>query len=701
MNELALHPDRSLGAKALFRVLGLHRKDYTQYQSVLNRLMESGQVEQKGKRRLRIQTSHPLTQGTLRLTQHGYGFVDQDDGSSVFIGAREARKAFDGDIVTVEVTDSGHASGPEGRIVRVDASSRKALLGRLHSRGSDWVAEVKTGPLNFWVRVDHGEHAAELKAGRWVLLKAPTSRTRYPLPICSILSVLGSPDAKGVAEKGLIASYGLVENYPDEAIRESQRVKITPVKKGLRQDLRHEFVITIDPADARDHDDAVSLSQDESGDYHLGVHIADVSRYVSPETAIDREACQRGFSVYLQHHHLPMLPPRLPGELCSLKPGKDRLTMSVLLRFNAKGEVLHREIIPALIRVKRLISYDAAQECLDSIKNRRSGQKKDREMVANLRLMHELAQKLNRKRLKEGGVDFDLPEPGFHWMEEAAPVSIFRQPRLDSHRLVEEFMLAANRGVAEIWAEKFGDDAPNVFRVHPRLDAEKRQRLSDYLADAGMEWPTKALSNAQQIGGLLEEARRRFPPEVFSVIARKALTLARYDSTPHGHFGLGFKRYLHFTSPIRRYADLTVHRLLWKYIIFVKSGVNTNSLKEEIETICRHLSDRERVIAEVEREAGKLAGLLYLNKRRGDVFPARLVEVYQDKFYVALEDLFIEGILMDNSGIRFRSRRSDKQRSRIRKERRSSGQGLAIGDRLMVQIARIDLLNRKLELRPV
>jgi ribonuclease R len=537
-----------------------------------------------------------------------------------------------------------------------------------------------------------------LNSGDWALVTLPGIRRRYPLPSCRIMSVLGAPTEKGVAEQGLLASYGLNENYPTGAVREAAGLKVEPSRRGVREDLRREFVVTIDPADAKDHDDAVSLRRDSKGNYLLGVHIADVSRYVPEGSKIDEEAKKRGFSVYLQHHHLPMLPPKLPGEVCSLKTGKDRLALSILLSLDKDGKILSRRVIPSRVRIRRLISYETAQQYLDKDKSGVEADKRDPELQGQLRQMWRLAKVLLKRRLAEGGVDFDLPEPGFRWAEHAAPQEIFRQPRLPSHQLIEEFMLAANRAVADIWAEKLGDDMPQLFRVHPPPDAEKRQKLSDYLADTGFEWPADELTTAKQITALLDEARRRFPAEVVSVIARKALMLARYDTRARGHFGLGFKRYLHFTSPIRRYADLTVHRLIWKYLIDDHKVDSKGALREKLDQLCDVISERERLIAEVEREAGKLAGLLYLREHQDEAFPARFVEAAREKFYISLENLFIEGALDEGSGISFRPRRKKPSHSA---KKGGNGSRLAIGDTLTVTPSRIDLLNRSLEFKPV
>ena len=683
--------------KGLFQQLGLPRRDFEEYRRTLHELIESGELAHAGKRKLTAPHKLKFIEGILRLTPHGYGFIDREEGSSIFISAREAQKAFDGDRVKVEVRDRGHAAGPEGAIVEVDYAHRPPLLGRLFRSEGRWLAEIKSGPLSFTAAIHSEQRIGQPHGGDWALLHVLGERRRWPLPSCHIEKLLGNPHKKGIAEKGLLASYGFSEEYPATALQESAHLQPEKTQPGVRRDLRREFVVTIDPAGAWDHDDAVSLRRDQQGGYHLSVHIADVSCYVPEGSEIDQQARQRAFSVYLLHHHLPMLPPKLPADLCSLKPGRDRLALSVLMQFDRNGKLLKKDIVPSRLRVRRLISYERAQEHLDPPQKRSEKQEKDLELRGELQPMWELAAKLREKRLAEGGVDFDLPEPGFHWEDGAAPSSIFRQPRLQSHQLIEEFMLAANRAVAEIWAEQFGEETANVFRVHPPLDATKREKLVDYLADAGFDWPRDKLITARQIAQLLDQARRRYPQEVTAVIARKALTLARYDTRPLGHFGLGFGKYLHFTSPIRRYADLMVHRLIWKYLVGGKSVKNREAFKEELDQLCQHLSQRERVIAELEREANKLAGLLYLEERREEVFPARLVEVYQDKFFVGLEDLYIEGVLAPDSGVRFRP--SSTASGQHHGKRAAQG-GISIGQRLEVQISRIDLLNRKLELKP-
>lgn len=681
----------ALGVKGLFRRLNYHRSQYGEYRATLHQLLENGQVVRIGRRRLGIPRKQETFRGRLRLTPHGYGFVDRAN-DSIFISAAEARQAYDGDEVEVSVVDVGHSAGPSGQIINIDESKRLPLLARLRRRKGEYLADVKTGDMFFTARIDNALDFEKLKSGNWILVEAPDSHRRYPLPSCDLKKPLGNPFEKGIAEKGLLLSSGFEEEYPRNAVKESETLKITPTRKGVRRDLTSEYVITIDPADAKDHDDAVSLKRNDQGNWVLGVHIADVSRYVAEGTKIDKTARERGFSVYLQHHHLPMLPPRLPGELCSLKRGKDRLALSVLITYSKDGKVIKKEITPSKVRIRKLLSYIDAQAILDG-KN-----KSNPETLSNLRSMWTLAEKLNKKRLQEGGVDFDLPEVGFRWDGGPVPRKIFRQPRLQTHRLIEEFMLAANRAVAETWTEKFGAGAPFIFRVHEPPSAEKRQRLSDYLADAGFDWPPEKLTDARQITNMLEEAYRRFPIEVTSNIARKTLMLARYDIRPKGHFGLGFKHYLHFTSPIRRYSDLMVHRLLWKYLVDDNAGSNVNTLESELQSLCQHLSERERMIAELEREAIKLASLLYLNERKGEVFKAKLIDVSHDRMFVALEDLFIEGALNEDCGIQFQSKRYLKNKTL---HSTKAGRLLGIGDQLEVVVHSIDFLSRKLELRPI
>jgi ribonuclease R len=688
--EVLRKSPRVFNTKSLFSHLGYGHNRYDEYREALQQLMSQGRVVRLKGGRLQAKEEPKITSGKLRLTKHGYGFVDRVDGS-IFINAREARKAFDGDLITVSLHDSGHSEGPSGQILKVDPESRLPLLARLRRRGGEWLADVKTGGLFFTARLTDVQGENKSKPGDWALVRFSGTRKRDSLPSCQLVEKLGNPHRKGVAERGMLLSAGFDLNYPREAEKEAEDLKVVPERKGVRRDLTDEFVITIDPQDAKDHDDAVSLRRDASGNYVLSVHIADVSRFVREDSLIDREARRRGFSLYLEHHYLPMLPPQLPGGRCSLKPGAKRLALSALITIAPDGRVIRRSITPSYIRVKRLFSYRQAQELIEG-KDRN-----DAEAGKQLRNMWELARLLQQQRLADGGLDFDLPEAGFAWESGAAPRAIYRQPRLDSHRLIEEFMLAANRAVAEIWAERLGKNAPGIFRVHEPPDAEKRQKLCDYLADAGFEWSPEGLSDAKQLAKMLEEAKKRFPQEVIGNIVRKALMLARYDIKPRGHFGLGFKRYLHFTSPIRRYADLTVHRLIWKYLIEGTPKEQLTSLAETLQGLCQHLSERERRIAELEREAAKLAGLSYLDAHRDETFTAVLVDALQDKLFVALRDLYLEGMFAEDSPVQFLSRRETKKR----RPSKSSVALIAIGDSLSVRIADIDLMNRKLEVYPV
>jgi ribonuclease R len=677
--------------KSLFQRLGLKQRYFAEYRRTVRQLIAEGRIQQASNRRLSLCGKSDTITGIIRLARGGYGFIDQPDGTSVFIPIRDAKRALDGDSVTVKITHRRHQAGPEGQIIEIDALSRKPQLGIITSGGRGGAVHIKNGPASFTAKLDLSPQSQQPKKGDWVLVALKDQLRRYPLPHCRLIRTLGKSEDKGITETGLLFAAGLELEYPAAAVEQAKHCRPELAPKGLRRDFRSEFAVTIDPEDAKDHDDAVSLRVDGDGNYVLGVHIADVSRFFPENSPIDQEARQRAFSTYLQHHYLPMLPPQLPGELCSLKPGKDRLALSVIINFDSKGRLIKCDIQPALIRIQRLISYETAESYLDQ----RSDVKADPELQSALLLMWNLAKILREKRLAAGGVNFDLPELGFLWGESAAPTAVFKLPHLKSHQLIEEFMLAANRSVADIWIDKFGSDAINIFRNHPPMDAEKRQKLCDYLLNAGFDWTTLKLNTSKDITNLLDESRRRLPIEITEAIARKALTLAKYETTSKGHFGLGFDRYLHFTSPIRRYADLTVHRLIWTYLIEGKSQSvdheTTNS------ALIAHINNRERSISELERDANKLAALHYLSERPKQVFAARLVEVYQDRFFLTLEGLAIEGELTPDSNIVYKPPQRRGERHRPIDQ---SGHYVSIGDSLKVKIAGIDLLNRKLELRP-
>ncbi|MFH1863172.1 MAG: RNB domain-containing ribonuclease, partial [bacterium] len=687
----------TLSPQELFRLAGLQHSDRAAFRYTLQQMLHDGLLERRSKRRLALPQSPKIVTGILRLTRHGYGFIDISSDESVLIPAREARQAFNGDRIQIEVIEGRSSEEAAGRIISVDQKNRPKLLGRAIKDGSRWLVEAKTGGLTFQGRLLDSEINQTLHPSDWVILESPSGRASSFLPICKIQRVLGSPHQKGVAEEGLIAEYNLPWQHSPEIQQQAAVLKPTPTGSGIRRDLRSEFVITIDPSDAKDHDDAVSLQLDEQGNYRLGVHIADVSRYVLPGSSIDLEARQRGFSVYLQHHHLPMLPPILPGSLCSLKPGKDRLALSVLMKWNAQGELLDAEICPSKIRVNRLLSYETAQEFLNRTEGEDSKDAADRETAKHLRLMLELARQLKARRLASGGFDLDIPEPGFHWEDGAAPRGIYCQERLDSHILIEEFMLAANRAVAQIWCDRFGEKAPFVFRIHPPLDQQKRQKLADYLAEVGLYLSAGQLQSAQQLSGLFAQASEQYPPEVAALIMRKALTLAQYSPQVQRHFGLGFRRYCHFTSPIRRYADLIVHRLVWKYVVNRQPIEQDGDYGEQMADLCFHLNQRERLIESLEREAVKLAGLLYLNEKRNQNFKAVFVEAVKENLYVSLRDLFIEGALQESGNVFYQSQSRGRTK---RSTRRIPITPITIGADLDVQIARIDLLTRNLEFMP-
>jgi ribonuclease R len=459
---------------------------------------------------------------------------------------------------------------------------------------------------------------------------------------------------------------------------------------AARLDLRNIACVTIDPEDAKDFDDAVSYERLPNGMIRLGVHIADVSYYVKEGSALDAEAFQRGTSVYLVNEVIPMLPERLSNDLCSLRPHTDRLTYSVLMDMTDDGVVETYTIARSIIRSSRRFTYEEVQEILERGKG---------EFADMLRPLHKLTQVLTRKRKKAGSIDFDTGEAKFRFDEDGLPSAIIKKVRLDAHRLIEECMLLANKVVAQhIGMVRRNEHArPFIYRVHDVPDPSRLEDLGNFVKHLGYSLDVKHGVSSLQLQRLLDKVKGTEVENVVNEVALRSMAKAVYSEKNIGHFGLAFKYYTHFTSPIRRYPDLVVHRLLHEYEKGL-SAARRAELARRLPIICRQSSERERLAAEAERESVKVMQVEFMKRHVGDEFEGVIAGVTNFGLFVEINDLLVEGL------VRMRDLTDDYylfDEQRYQLKGRSRGKVYRLGDTVRVQVVSVNPERREIDFRIV
>jgi ribonuclease R len=639
---------KPLKAKDLARNLEVARKDYRAFKDFLRELVDAGVLYRvKGNRFAPPERINLLT-GRLTLIRSGAAFLapESPGHDDVYIPADELNTAFHGDKVVIRV-ERRRRGRPEGRVMRVLERARSEFLGT--ARRTKHFMTVRPDDPRFPrdVFVPLAE-AGEARDGEKVMIAITDWGSATASPVGRVAEVLGMPGDPGLDVLMIVMHNGLPTRFPEgvEAAAERLPDEVPPEEIENRLDLRELDVVTIDPVTAKDFDDALSLEPLEDDVLELGVHIADVSHYVRFKDPIDEEAWLRGTSVYLVDRVLPMLPEKLSNHLCSLNPEVDRLAMSVLVRITPKGRILDYRIEDTVIRSKSRLTYQEVQAYFDGDEEER---KRLRRVSGVLDRLQALARELNRKRVRRGALDFDLPESRVELDDEGLPIDIQKLERLESHRLVEEFMLLANEVVAKYLKKK---RVPALYRVHEDPPEQKLEELQEMLGRFGQSLFLDASGalKPKELQRVLQAVEDEPEEHIVNTLVLRSLARARYDIHPMGHYGLALKDYTHFTSPIRRYPDLVVHRRLRELSGRQKPAFeHAPRFTEWLDDTAVHASERERIAEGAERDSVELKKIQFMERHVGDIFAGIITGVEVFGFFVELEHYHVSGLVHVNN----------------------------------------------------
>lgn len=639
----------------------------------------------------------PTFIGTVQMTREGFAFVRvEGEDEDIFVPASKTRGALNGDLVRVSVTKekapatkkskSTKEGRREGCVVDVLERSEKPFIGIFHSSGKGaWVLmQSRVMPYDIEVDPEQAKKAGAEKGWK-VSVRVEHWNKGESLPFGKIIDVLGAPGENETEMHSILAEFGLPYRFEPElekaAEKISDKIKVKDIKE--RRDFRDTFTFTIDPEDAKDFDDALSFKPLENGNFEVGVHIADVSHYVTPGSDIDREARDRGTSVYLADRTVPMLPEKLCNRLCSLRPNEEKLCFSAVFEITPRAAIRKKWFGRTVIKSNFRLTYEQAQDIIEGI-----AENPDAELQTAITVLNKLAGILKGKRRKAGAIDFSRPEMKVLCDETGRPIDVYQKISMEANWLIEEFMLLANRSVAEFVA---ATGKTFVYRVHDVPNPEKLESLRHFAKSLGykMNGELEGKKAAGAISDLLDKATGKPEAAAFKDIALRSMAKAKYSTENIGHYGLAFADYTHFTSPIRRYPDLMVHRLLALYLDNAKSQD-----REFYESECKYASGREALASEAERTSVKYKVVEFMQDKVGQEFVGHISGLTEWGMYVEIEPTHIEGMIALRS-IKSDFFEFDEKLYRIKGRR--TRKVYRLGDEVRIRVSNTNLEQRLLD----
>lgn len=680
-------------AKEMAMILGVPKKEYNQFLDIIRYLEENYKIVKNRKNRYRL-IGENFVEGIYRKNQRGFGFVKIDDREDeIYIAKEDSLNALNGDRVLIEITEEQNkVKRAEGKIKKIIKHEKETVVGTFQESRNFGFVVPDDKAFGTDIFISKGKFL-NAKNNQKVVVKI----TKYPQKGKNaegeIIEVLGSIDEAGVDMLSIIKEYDLPAEFPENVIEEAKKYgnKIDEKDIQNRIDCRQDVIFTIDGEDAKDLDDAVRVIKLKNGNYRLDVHIADVSYYVREGSLLDKEAQIRGTSVYMLSRVIPMLPKELSNGICSLNAGQDRFTLSCSMEINNKGEVVSAEVYKGIINVTERMNYHDVQKILD--KSDEKVLKKYEKYIGNFELMAELAEILKKKRLEQGYLNLDIPESKIDLDENGEVISIEKYETSFSNEIIEQFMLSANETIAEkfYWLE-----APFIYRVHEDPDIEKVKELNKFLYNFGLKIRiVNEKVYPKEVSKILEEIKGKEEEKVVSTLILRTLKIARYEAENKGHFGIASKYYCHFTSPIRRYPDLFIHRIISKYLEenYVVSDKFIEDFKQKAIDRARMSSEREKVATKAERDSEDMKKAEFMQDKIGQEYEGIVSSVTQFGIFVELENT-VEGLIrFENLGNEYFI--YDENRKRLIGE--NSNKVYKIGDKVKIRVISANKLLRQID----
>ncbi len=638
---------------------------------------------QRGKYKLKDRGAYII--GTVDLTTKGHAYIVSDKlEDDVLVTQRNLHRAFDGDLVSVYLYAKRDGMQLEGEVIEIIKRNTKKIVGKIEiSRNFAFLRPLdRKIPYDIFIPENETKGA---KNGDIVSVEITEWAPRAKSPTGKVFEVFGEPGENETEMHAILAQYELPYSYPEKLIEEAEQIPAEILKEEIKKrvDFRNITTFTIDPDDAKDFDDALSLVTLENGNYQIGVHIADVTHYVQPKTNIDKEAIERATSVYLVDRVVPMLPERLSNFICSLRPNEDKLTYSAIFEIRKDAKIVDFKLAKTIINSDKRFTYNNAQEVLD---------KGAGEFYDELNTLNTLAKKIREKRFTKGAVNFERTEIKFNLDDAGKPLGVFFKDSKDTNRLIEEFMLLANKYVAELIGKTKNGKKPKtfVYRVHDRPDSDKIAVFKKFIKRCGYNLATaNRKETSQSLNNILSEVKGKAEQNLVETIAIRTMAKAEYSIDNIGHYGLSFEYYSHFTSPIRRYPDMMVHRLLFDYL----NGGKSRSENKYID-LCKQSSKMEERASRAERDSIKYKQVEFMQDKIGEVFAGVISGVAEWGIYVEITETKTEGLVpirdMNDDYYVF-----DEKNYRIIGKRRKKIYQL--GDRVEIEIIKANLVKKQLD----
>ena len=695
-------------AKEIAMIMHVPKSEYNELLRILGKLEMELKIQKNRKNQYRP-VDAVYYDGIYRKNQKGFGFVKiEDQEDEIYIAKENSKNALNGDRVLVEIIEEKNKlKKAEGKVVKILKHEKDTIVGRFENNKS--FGFVVPDDKNFGTDIFISKkNFGKARNNHKVLVKIIKYPEKGKKAEGKIIEVLGNVNEAGVDMLSLIKEHNLPSTFPEPVVEEAKKCGNKIDERDIigRRDLRGDIIFTIDGEDAKDLDDAVKVTKLENGNYKLDVHIADVSYYVKPNSLLDQEALLRGTSIYMLGRVIPMLPRELSNGICSLNAGEDRFTLSCSMEINPKGEVISSDVYKAVINVTERMTYTNVQKILDYVNTSKqeTSSNTDEEIInrykpyiSEFKLMEELAHILKNKRLEQGYLNLDIPESKIELDIDGRVTNIKKYETTFANEIIEQFMLTANETIAEKF---FWLDAPFIYRVHEKPDYEKVQELNKFLFNFGLKIKAnKDNIYPKEFAKILEEVQGKEEEKVVSNLVLRTLKVARYEAENQGHFGIASKYYCHFTSPIRRYPDLFIHRIISKYLEenYDVGEKFVEEYKKQAEERAKQSSERENIATKVERESEDIKKAEYMESRIGEEYEGIISSVTSFGIFVELENT-VEGLIrFDDLGDEYFI--YDEERKRLIGEH--TKMTYKIGDKIKIRVKDASKLMRTVDFEKV